>query len=56
MGCLVMILIFKANACGSRKFFSEGGPTLTTFLVDECREDPNSTISGPSSTRQRNAI
>ena len=31
-------------------FFSEGGPTLTTFLVDEWREDPNSTISGPSSS------
>ena len=32
-----------------------GGPTLTIlFLVDEGREDPNTTISGPSSTRQRN--
>ena len=25
-------------------------------LVDEGREDPNTTISGPSSARQRNAI
>ena len=28
----------------------------TFFLVDEGREDPNTTISGPSSARQRNAI
>ena len=34
-----------------------GGPTLTTFfLVDEGREDPSTTISGPSKARQRNAI
>ena len=26
------------------------------FLVDEGREDSNTTINGPSSTRQRNAI
>ena len=37
--------------------FVRGGPTLTIFiLVDEGREDPSSTISGPSSARQRNAI
>ena len=35
-----------------------GGPTLTTFFfcccffVDEGIEDPNTTISGPSSARQ----
>ena len=40
------------HMCGSRKFF-RGGPTLTMlFLVDEWREDPNSTISGPSLTCQ----
>ena len=36
-----------------------GGQTLTGFLfclVDEGRKDPNTTISGPSSARQRNAI
>ena len=41
-----------------------GGATVTFFfcfffvfvLVDEGREDPNTTISGPSSARQRNAI
>ena len=40
--------------CRSRK-----GPTLTTFidfLVDKGRVDPNTTLSGPSSARQRNAI
>ena len=37
--------------------FFRRGPILTTFfLVDEGREDPNTTISGPSSARQRNAI
>ena len=37
--------------------FLTWGPTLTIFfLVDDGREDPNTTISGPSSTRQRNAI
>ena len=41
--------------------FFRGGPTLTTFLfllflVDEGREDPNTTISRPSSARQRNVI
>ena len=34
------------------------GPTLTTFffLVNEGRDDPNTTISGPTSACQRNAI
>ena len=36
--------------------FVRRGPTLTMFfLVDEGREIPNITISGPSSARQRNA-
>ena len=34
-----------------------GGPTLTfVFLVDEGWEDPNTTISGPSSARRGNDI
>ena len=43
---------------GYRKF-CQRGPTLTTltlfvcFLVDEGREDPNTTIGGPSSASQR---
>ena len=51
---------------GSRKF-CQGDPTLTGFffvfiylfilyLVAEGREDPNTTIRGRSSARQRNAI
>ena len=44
-------------SCGDPESFVRGGPTLTTsFLVDEWREDPSTTISGPSSARQRNAI
>ena len=52
-------LISKPNCSES---FVRGGPTLTIFivvvfiLVDEGREDPSTTISGPSSARQRNAI
>ena len=30
--------------------------TTFLFLIDEGREDPSTTISGPSSARQRNAI
>ena len=36
--------------------FVRGGPTLTFFLVEEENEDPNTTKSGPSLARQRNAI
>ena len=37
--------------CADPESFVRGGPTLTTvffFLVDEERDDPNTTISGPS--------
>ena len=35
--------------------FGRGGPTLTTiFLVDEVRDDPNTTKSEPLSVSQRN--
>ena len=30
--------------------------TLISFLLDEVKEDPKSTLSGPSSARRRNAI
>ena len=39
------------NAYGDPESFDRvgaGGPTVT-FLVDEGREDPNTTLSGPSS-------
>ena len=38
---------------GSRKFYQRGS---NFDKVDEGREDPSPTISGPSSARQRNAI
>ena len=42
---------------GSRKFCQSGSNFDNVFfLVDEGREDPNTTISGPSLARQRNAI
>ena len=46
--------------CGSRKFCQRGSNFVVFFffffLVDEGREDPSTTISGPSSARQRNAV
>ena len=42
---------------GRFQSFFRGGPTLTTFLVvDEGREAPKTTISGPPSARQRNGV
>ena len=41
---------------GSRKFCQRGSNFDNVFLVDERWEDPNTTISRPSSARQRNAI
>ena len=42
---------------GSRKFCQRGSNIDNLFfLFDEGRNDKNTTISGPSSARQRNAI
>ena len=41
---------------GSRKFCQRGSNFDTFFLVDEGREDPSTTVSGPSSAHQKNAI
>ena len=41
---------------GSRKFCQRGSNFEAFFLVDEGREDPNTTKSGPPLARQRNAI
>ena len=41
---------------GSRKICQRGSLTTFYFVVGEGREDPNTTISGPTSARQRNAI
>ena len=50
-------------SCADPESFVRGGPNLITFylffcffLVDEGIGDPDFTINGPSSTRQRNAI
>ena len=47
------------NTCtsirGSRRSCQRGS-NFDKFLVDDGREDPNTTNSGPSSARQRNAI
>ena len=61
-----MVLLFQSTyiTCADPESFVRGGPTLTFFffllffffLVDESREDPSTTISGPSEARQRNAI
>ena len=45
-----------ACACPDPESFVNGGPTLTFFFVDKGREDPNTTIIGPSSAGQLNAI
>ena len=51
------LLITMVFMHGSRNVFFRVGPYLTTFFfVDLGVEDPNTVISGPSSTRQRNAI
>ena len=41
-------------SCTDPESNARGGPTLTTFfLVDEGRDDPNTTISGPTSARKQ---
>ena len=54
-----VILVFyrtniQAETCADLESCVRGGLTLTT-IFDEGREDQNTTISGPSSARQRNA-
>ena len=44
------------HPCADPETFVRGGPTLTSFLVDEKRDDPNTTKNGTSSSRQQNAI
>ena len=41
---------------GSRKFCQRGFNFDNVFLVNEGREGPSTTISGPSTARQQNAI
>ena len=58
--CQIMYYVFIFTILQPNSLF-RGGPTLTTFvcllfLVDEVRDDPNTTRSWPLSTRQRKAI
>ena len=53
-----MCKLTERNACADpESFFSEGSYSGNIFfLVDEGREDQNTTISGPASVCQRNAL
>ena len=43
--------------CTDTERFVRGGPTWTMdFLFDKRKEDPNTTLSGPPSAHQGNAI
>ena len=46
-----------SNSCADPESFVRGGPTLTFFssflLIDEGREDPSTTISGPLSPARK---
>ena len=52
----VIAEVLQQTSCADPERFVRRGPTLTRFLVDEGGGDPNTTISGPTSARQRNAI
>ena len=43
------IQLFEVQPCADPESYVREGPTLTFFLVDEGREDQNTTIGGPSS-------
>ena len=49
-------MVVTRSMRGSRKFGQRGSNFDNDFLVNEGREDLNTTITGASSTRQRNAI
>ena len=49
--------LIKNLPCADPESFVRGGSNFdNVFLVDEERKDPNTTISGPSSACQQNAI
>ena len=45
--------IIHVQTCADPVNVVRGGPALTGFLVDEGRDDSNTTISRPSSARRR---
>ena len=57
----ILVCLQIYNSCAYPEFFVRGGPTLTTvfwggFLLMSGGRNPNTSIRGPSSARQRNAI
>ena len=55
--CTLLRSFESVTTCVNPESFARRGPTLTTFfLVNEGRDYPNTSISVPSSARQRNAI
>ena len=50
------IQLFEVQPSADPESYVRGGPILMFFLVDEGREDQNTTLGGPSSARQRNAF
>ena len=57
-GYTYLLLLINGKSCADPESFVRGGPTWTTFFLldDEGREDPSTTISGPLSAHQGNAI
>ena len=57
---MYMFKRFGEETCTDAESFVREGPTLKMFffliLVDDGREDPNTTINRPSTARQRNTI
>ena len=53
---IIFSKILEEQPCRDPESYVRGGPTLTFFLVDEGREDQNTTKGGPSSARQRNTF
>ena len=52
-----MYFNIQYRSCADPESSVRVDPTLTTFfLLDEGREDPNTTLSGPSLARQGNVI
>ena len=57
--CLYSNILFEdlqQHMRGPRKFCQRGSKFDNGFLADEGIEDPDITLNGPSSARQRNAI
>ena len=54
--CITFASALEMSMPGSRKFCQRGSNFNIFFFVDGGREDPSTTISGPSSARQQNGV